>query len=126
MLFYTQAGLINRSPLTLDLDYTAGPKQSHASAMPPCKYIAMPTREQPQGRTYYMLESSSNDVLNRIWDWVQSTHDELIMYKTRVSSSTTAWIIECPTNKMQSFFLLQFSRYVSEISRPTYYDRDLD
>ena len=71
--------------------------------------------------SYYMLESTSNDVLNRIWNYVESTHSHMLMYKTRISSSNTAWVIEMPKDKMESYFLLQFSSYVTSISKPNYY-----
>jgi hypothetical protein len=71
--------------------------------------------------SYYMLESTSNDVLNRIWNYVESTNSHMLMYKTRISASNTTWVIEMPKDKMESYFLLQFSSYVTSISKPNYY-----
>jgi hypothetical protein len=71
--------------------------------------------------SYYVIESSSYDVVNRIWNYVESTHSHMLMYKTRISASNTQWVIEMPKDRLESYFLLQFSKYVSSIAKPNYY-----
>ena len=72
-------------------------------------------------RAYYLIESSKDNIIERVWDYVQSTRDHMYMYKTRLSAGTIVWVVEMPRDSLESMFLLQFSNYVSSITRPGYY-----
>lgn len=42
------------------------------------------------------------------------------MYKTRVTSSSTGWVVELDNSPIQTAFLLNFAQYVTKISAPYY------
>ena len=65
--------------------------------------------------SYYLLESTSYSTIERVWNYVQSTHDHMYMYKARISSTSTAWVIQMPCDRLETMFLLQFSSYVTSI-----------
>lgn len=69
---------------------------------------------------YYLVESSDYERINRIWDWCQYSGRDIPMYKTRIAKSTTGWVVECPTDRIQTAFLLNFSQWVTHISAPYY------
>ena len=70
---------------------------------------------------YYLIETSNYDHINRIWDWCQFQGRDIPMYKTRVSRGTTAWVVECPTDRVQTAFLLNFAHWVCPITAPRTY-----
>jgi len=71
--------------------------------------------------TYYLIESSDYDKINRIWDWCQYSGRDIPMYKTRIAKGSTGWVVELdPTDKASSFFLLNFSHLVTAINAPLY------
>lgn len=65
-----------------------------------------------------MLDCHDYPTLNRIWDYVQSGHNGLDMYKCRITPTIVSWVVECPRSKYESMFLLQFGNYVSKINKP--------
>lgn len=72
-------------------------------------------------RRLYMISTSDYDTINRIWFYTQYQSLDIPMYKSRISSSTTAWVVELDSsNKQSSMFLLNFSSFVTEIAA-TYY-----
>lgn len=70
---------------------------------------------------YYAIETTNWDHIDRMWMWCQFSGRNLPMYKTRLSASHTAWIVEVPASSVQSMFLLNFSSWVSLIKKPNYY-----
>lgn len=70
--------------------------------------------------TYYLVESNDYGTINRIWDWCQYSGRDIPMYKTRISKGSTGWVVECPTDKIQSMFLLNFAQWVTSINPPYY------
>ena len=88
--------------------------------------LALNTHMHEQSSTevvysYYLVNSHSYTVIERLWNYVQSTHDHMYMYKTRLASTHTAWIIQMPCDRLESLFLLQFASYVTRTSEPKFY-----
>lgn len=71
--------------------------------------------------SYYLVETASYTDIQRLWDYVESTREHMLMYKTRLASSHVAWVIEMPKDRLESLFLLQFAHLVTSIARPNYY-----
>ena len=69
---------------------------------------------------YYLIETNNYDHINRMWDWCQFSGRDVPMYKTRVSRGSIGWVVECPTDRTQTAFLLNFSQWVCEINAPMY------
>lgn len=69
---------------------------------------------------HYLIESSDYAHINRIWDWCQYSGRDLPMYRARITKGTVGWVVECPTDRTQTAFLLNFSQHVTAISS-TYY-----
>ena len=67
-----------------------------------------------------MINTNNYDVLNRIWDYTQYKGASIPMYRTRISASTTAWIVELPDSKLRTAFLLQFGQYVTSVMNVYY------
>ena len=67
---------------------------------------------------YYLIESPQN--LERIWHYCNYEGKDIPMYKTRVTSSSTGWIVELSDSPIQTAFLLNFAQYVTKISTPYY------
>ena len=70
---------------------------------------------------YYLIETHNYDHINRMWDWCQFQGRDIPMYKTRISKGSTAWVVECPTDRVQTAFLLNFAHWVCPISAPRIY-----
>ena len=71
---------------------------------------------------YYLIESQDYANINRVWDWCQYSGRDVPMYKTRISGSSTGWVVELdPKDKSTTFFLLNFSHLVTAINAPRYY-----
>ena len=70
---------------------------------------------------YYILETTNYDHINSVWMWCQFSGRDIPMYKTRLSASHTAWVIEIPSTSVETLFLLNFSHWVSPIKKPSYY-----
>ena len=69
---------------------------------------------------YYIIESTNYDHIDRIWFWCQYSGRDLPMYRTRITQSLIAWVVECPTDRTQTAFLLNFAKWVSPINPPLY------
>lgn len=69
---------------------------------------------------YYLIESSDYDKINRIWDYCQNGSKDIPMYKTRLTPSLTGWVVELPTDKTQTAFLLNFAHLVTLVGKPYY------
>jgi hypothetical protein len=70
---------------------------------------------------YYLVDTNNYDHINRMWEWCQFQGRDVPMYKTRVSVGTLGWVVECPTDRVQTAFLLNFSHWVCPISAPYYH-----
>jgi len=42
------------------------------------------------------------------------------MYRTRITQGQIAWVVECPTDRVQTAFLLNFAQWVTAIRPPLY------
>ena len=71
-------------------------------------------------RTMYAVKGYNPTVRDRLWHYTQYESKDIHMYRTRLSRSTLAWVIEIPKDKRETLFLLQFADYVYKISH-TYY-----
>lgn len=69
---------------------------------------------------YYLIETLDYTKINRIWDWCNYQGRTIAMYKTRLTVSSTGWVVELPNNKVQTAFLLNFGHYVTKVGRPYY------
>lgn len=70
---------------------------------------------------YYVVDTANYDHINRMWDWCQFQGRDIPMYKTRLSRGVTAWVVEIPSSSVETVFLLNFSKWVSAIKKPSYY-----
>ena len=70
---------------------------------------------------YYIIESTNYDHINKMWDWCQYSGRDIPMYRTRITQSNIAWVVECPTDPTQTAFLLNFAQWVCPISAPRIY-----
>ena len=69
----------------------------------------------------YMITTRDYRAIDRIWYYTQYQALDIPMYKSRISSSTTAWVVELDLNSSKSsMFLLQFGDLVTSIAA-TYY-----
>ena len=70
---------------------------------------------------YYLIETNNYDHINRMWDWCQFQGRDIPMYKTRIAKGQIGWVIECPTDRTQTAFLLNFAHWVCPITAPRIY-----
>ena len=69
---------------------------------------------------YYIIETHDYEDINSIWLWCQFSGRDIPMYKTRISRGSTGWVVECPTDRTQTAFLLNFAHWVCPITAPYY------
>ena len=55
------------------------------------------------------------DYIESIWDFVQ-LRPECTMYKTRLTRSHIAWVVDLPNERLDVRFLLEYSNVVSRIN----------
>ena len=70
------------------------------------------------GANLYSL-SCSEDMLERVWSFAQ--YKGLDMYKTRITESWVAWVIQVPEGPMTTRFLLEFSNVSELLTGKLYY-----
>ena len=70
---------------------------------------------------YYLIESSDYTIINRVCDYCNYQGKNIPMYKTRLTTTSTGWVVELPIDsKTTTAFLLNFSHIVTLITRPFY------
>lgn len=57
---------------------------------------------------------TNHNQLEPMFLWAQ--HHGLEMYKTRIGKANIAWVIEVPSGKLQTLFLIQYSNSVDPIA----------
>lgn len=70
--------------------------------------------------SYFLIESSDYSKINRVWDYCNYQGRNLSMYRTRLSPSSTGWVVELPDDKTQTAFLLNFAQFVTKVGKPYY------
>lgn len=69
----------------------------------------------------YTIDRSDWAYLERVWDYCQNQGRNIAMYKTRLTPSYTAWVVELPRDsKYTTMFLLQFGGHCTNVMG-TYY-----
>jgi hypothetical protein len=73
-------------------------------------------------RTIYLIDSRDPNITDKIWHYTQYSGlvESIPMYKTRITAGTTGWVVELSDNAQHSLFLLNYSRYCTQITG-TYY-----
>ena len=64
----------------------------------------------------YTIDTRDYAVINRMWDLCQYSGHDIPMYKTRITESNIAWVVDLAEDKYTTRFLLEFSQWVTPIA----------
>lgn len=67
-----------------------------------------------------MLDTRDSSVIERVWSLTQYSGYHIPMYRSRVSRSHIAWVLETLDDRSASRLLLEFSNYLEPISGTLY------
>lgn len=65
---------------------------------------------------YWMLDTCDRNVIERAWTLAQYTGYDWPMYRSRISRSHIAWVIETPDDRAASRLALEFSNHLVLLS----------
>jgi hypothetical protein len=71
-------------------------------------------------KRYWMLDTRDSSVIERVWTLTQYSGYSMPMYRSRVSTSHVAWVIETLDDPSASRLLLEFSNNLISITGTVY------